>query len=165
MGADRVHHAGHLGERRDRTRHVARAGHRDIVDAFAVLVDDGLQFFHVQRAIALELALAGDMHDLRAILAMRQIVGVVLHLRNQHHVAFGACTRQARRHAVEARGGAAAGEERAVGIGICVDELEDFLVRPFERLRSAARRVVQVGMGARVMLEELMRDLVGRRHH
>ena len=90
---------------------------------------------------------------------------MMLHLGNQHDVTLGAGARQARGHAVETCGGAAAGKERTVVLRTGVDKFEYFFVGPIERRRSAARRVMQIGMGAGIVFQELVAYVIGRRHH
>ena len=99
------------------------------------------------------------------VVAVWQVVGVVLHLRDQHDAAFRARARQARGHAIETGGSAAAGEETAVFVGVGVDELEYAFVRPFKGMAGAAGSVVQVRMRAGVMRQEFVSNLVGWCHH
>ena len=165
VGAHRVHYARDIGQRGNRAGNVARPGNRNVINAIAVLVDYGLQLVHIERTVALEFSQAGNMHHLRGMMAMRQIVGMMFHFRNQYHVALRARARQAGGHAVEPRGGAAAGKKTAVVLWAGVDELEYLFVCPLERLRCAACRVVQVGVGAGVVFEKFVTDLVGRSHH
>ena len=71
VGADRVHQRRNLGQWRYRAGDIARTGNRDVVDTFAIFVDDGFEPVHVECAVTLELALAGDMYDVRGMVSVR----------------------------------------------------------------------------------------------
>ena len=82
--------------------------------------------------------------------AMRQVVGVMLHQRHQHHIAFRPPRRQGPRQPVQERRATAAGEGNMV-LGVGLDKFQYLRVRPVVGMTDDTGGKVQFAMGIGVM--------------
>ena len=156
----------------DDARDVGGGGDGDVVEAVGVFLDGTLEGGEVhapgvpgrRRAVARGRRapeLHGHVHHAPDVLAMRQVVGVVLHDGGDDGVALRPLGRQDARHAVEPARHAVADEDGRVVVPRA-HEVAHHVVRPVVEGRHDARAEVQLRVRVGVVRQRLPGHGVGR---